>query len=868
MLQQILSFILSLILAINTMIMGVKPFNDGLRIVVPDEWELCVGDSRTLDCVFEDDVTDRSLEWSVSPADIASVDEWGRVTALGIGEATVTAKGSGGLKDSVTLNVVASPTLSGETAEKVDYLGTAVKEVNNLQKIVTRYATGSKQIPDFITSVKDYADYQTAVTNDGAVWEITDYGVKRTFGKAATGRDVIQRFMGDRYFYSKDTSAPNVLAIFPDGSCGIWTLMAAGVTHIEMQKMSGSEKAAEMSAVSQENISRRGMMDCAYLSGGTWRSYESDNDGLWTSMYGAGELMRYAVLKNDPLAKRSDVAAARKAAYLSSEAVLMLSYISARTGTVDAFVRQLANGSITGGASEHRYTAQALLEGGNASVFVPGQSPAQQFASAERMLKITGSASMIKDEQLMAPFYPDDWADSSANPGASYAKQTRNLEGFIARTYSLKQEGNGTWGNIYWSMNGDGTATGVSSIPQNDEDYILNGENLRGATVDASGEIPDRLWNDLIGSGYTISDVIYKGDTSADEFIGHMFIYKLMYDILGPEDAELKALIVNAVDNIAQHFADNGYQMVDGTGQATTWGKFSRQTFLSGSGLGMAPLHSEVMLSVFKTAAYITGYQKWENEYRLAALDPAYEYIEVMNQYYDRAVAAAAVIVAETLGEDIGAQAIELISSTELCETVFRLLLNYSDEEMAMLGFYLLFQEETDEVLLEQYRSALDQWWISVQYSENPLWYYIFQLAHPDEELTDAYGHNVLETAAWALSRTPVDLRQYSASNANRDDIAEFAVPELGGRNNVLSYNPLKGKVGELDTSDPKAIIKYVIDVCTLEWAVAAPDERSVHKFNNSTYNLDGNYSPNCLEASTIYTLPYWMGVYHNMLSK
>ena len=867
MLEQIISFILALIFMINTLIAGVKPFDDGLRIVVPEDWELCVGESRTLDCVFEDSISDRSLEWSVSPEELAEVDEWGRVTALGTGTVTVTAKGSG-IKDSVTLNVVAQPTLAKTKAEKVDYAGDAVKEVGNYEKIVTRYAPGNKSIPDFITSVKDYADYQTAVTADGSVWEITAYGVKRTARKAATGRDVIQHFMGDRYFYSNDTSAPNVLAVFPDGGNGIWTLMKSGVTHIDMQKMSGSDKAAQMSAITQQNISRHGMVDCAYGSPGNMRSYESDNDGLWTSMYGAGELMRYAVLKNDPLAKRSDVAAARKAAYLSSEAVLMLSYISARTGTTEAYVRQLANGSVTGGANDHRYTSQALLAGGNGSVFVPGQSPAQQFNAANDLLRITGSASKFNDEKLMAPFYPEAWADTSANPGADYAKQTRNLEGFIARTYSLKQEGNGTWGNIYWSMNGDGTATGVSSIPQSDEDYIINGENMRGAVVDASGEIPARLWNDLIGSGYTVSDIIYKGDTSADEFIGHMFIYKLMYDILGPEDAELKRLVVDAVDRIARHFADNGYQMIDGTGQATTWGKFSRQTFLSGSGLGMAPLHCEVMLSIFKTAAYITGYQKWENEYRLAALDPAYEYADVMNQYYERAMATAALVVTEELGSSIGGQVVEMLGKTELCETLFRLLLNYSDEEMAMLGFYLLFQEETDEAILDKYRGALSQWWISIQYSENPLWYYIYQLAYPTEELTDAYGNNILKTAAWSLSRTPFDLTQYGASNANRDDIAVLGIPELGGRNNVLSYNPAKGTIGELDTSDPKAIVKYVIDFCNLEWAVAAPDERTVHKFNNNTYDISGNYSPNCLEASTIYTLPYWMGVYHSMLTE
>ena len=868
MFEKIISFILSLLFMLNTLLVGSLPFSGGLRLLVPEKWELCVGDSRTVDYVFDDDTEDRVLSWSVSPADVAKVDKWGRVTALNTGVATVTATGSHGVKDSVKLNVVAEPTLSAKVKDKVNYLGEAVEEVDNFQKIVTRYANGNKSIPDFVTTAKDYSKCQKAVTADGSVWQITDYGVLRTAKNAPTEKDKQQRFMGDRYFYSHDTSAPNVLAIFPDGGNGIWTLMEAGVTHIDMQKMSGTDKAAEMSRFTQENISRRGMVDAGYNYGGTWYSYESDNDGLWTSMYGAGELMRYAVLKNDPNATPEEIAEAKKTAYLSAEAVLMLSYISARTGTVEAYRRLMANGSVTGDANDHRYTAQALIKGGDYSVYVPGQSPAQQFATAKDLMLFTGKTSLLANDKLASPFDASAWSNPAENPGTEYEKQTKSLEGFVARTYSLKQEGHGTWGDIYWQHNGDGTATGVSSIPEGNSDYLLNGENMRGAVVDASGEIPARLWDDLIGGGYSVSDVIYKGDTSGDELIGHMFIYKLMYDILGEEDEELRLLIVNAIDNIAQHISDNGYQLVDGTGQGTTWGKYDRQTFLSGGGLAMAPLHAEVLLCIFKTAAYITGYEKWENEYRLAALDPAYEYAEVMNQYFDRAIATAALVVNEALGSEIGGPVFENIDGTDLAEILFRLLLNYSDEEMAMLGFYLLFQTETDTELLGTYRSALSQWWKSIQYSENPLWYYIYQLAYPKLDRTDAYGNRIVNTAAWALSRTPIDLINWSASNPNRDDVAVFSVPELGGRDNVLSYDKSSGTLGELNTDDAASILKFIVQVCNLDWAVAAPDERSIHKFNNNTFDIDGHHETNRSEASTQFTLPYWLGRYHGMLAE
>ena len=42
------------------------------------------------------------------------------------------------------------------------------------------------------------------------------------------------------------------------------------------------------------------------------------------------------------------------------------------------------------------------------------------------------------------------------------------------------------------------------------------------------------------------------------------------------------------------------------------------------------------------------------------------------------------------------------------------------------------------------------------------------------ETKKDYYGNNLVETAAWALSRHPIDTRRYGASNSKRDDIAEI----------------------------------------------------------------------------------------------
>ncbi len=286
-----------------------------LRLIVPENWEMDIGDSRTVDYAIQG-TEKRMLTWTAEPADVAKVDKWGRVTALKEGKAEITATTEEGLTDTITLNVVTEPTMIANKAEKVDYTLGAVKEGDNLQKVVTRYELDDKTVPANVKDKKNYEKAQTATTKDGAVWTITEYGVLRVDEKATNERDKEQRFMGDRYFYAADTGEGKVLAIFADGENGIWTVMEEGYSHIEMLDIDGTEKAEMLNEQTWKYVARRGMVSDAYLIDGEWKPEESDNDGLWTSMYAGGELMRYATLKNDPNATAEEIEDARKTATL------------------------------------------------------------------------------------------------------------------------------------------------------------------------------------------------------------------------------------------------------------------------------------------------------------------------------------------------------------------------------------------------------------------------------------------------------------------------------------------------------------------------------------------------------------------------
>jgi len=51
----------------------------------------------------------------------------------------------------------------------------------------------------------------------------------------------------------------------------------------------------------------------------------------------------------------------------------------------------------------------------------------------------------------------------------------------------------------------------------------------------------------------------------------------------------------------------------------------------------------------------------------------------------------------------------------------------------------------------------MNAYWHSISKSENPLWYFIYQLSSPDKALNDSYGHDLREISAWQLSRHMID---------------------------------------------------------------------------------------------------------------
>ena len=278
----------------------------------------------------------------------------------------------------------------------------------------------------------------------------------------------------------------------------------------------------------------------------------------------------------------------------------------------------------------------------------------------------------------------------------------------------------------------------------------------------------------------------WKADTSSDEIVGHFFIFGIAYDLL--RDEPLKRRIAQTCQRVIDHILDHGYYLVDLDGKPTRWG------FWSPEALKVNPderaLNSLQLLSFLKTAAHITGAARYATEYQKVAWD--LKYADMLTHVDE--------------------------SRTEM---------NYSDEELAMLPYYGVFQYEKDPALLKAYRSGLDAWWKNIQREANPLWTFIYLTGQPEARVD-------LPAAVRTLYRMPMDTIGWTVKNSHRQDIVWAASRDRFGHREALTLLP--------------------------------PDERPAMKWNGNPFVVDGGGGGHGEDDGAAFLLPYWMGRWHKFI--
>ena len=281
--------------------------------------------------------------------------------------------------------------------------------------------------------------------------------------------------------------------------------------------------------------------------------------------------------------------------------------------------------------------------------------------------------------------------------------------------------------------------------------------------------------------------VRWKSDTSSDEIVGHFLLFSVAFDLL--PNSPLRAEIASTTRRLMDHILSHGYYLIDRSGKPTTWGKWAPEYFASAKGRPDSPLNALELLSFLLTTRHITGDPKYAREYDKAARQMAYAPLTTRYQ--------------------------------ELAEEI-----NYSDEELAMLSFYLLFRYENNPELLPTYRTALDGWWRNIERERNPLWNLIY--LHSQFGVKD--GDKRLAAARRTLEEIPLDQVNWTINNTGRRDL------EWDGTHD--RFNALQSKT----------------------WL--SPAERPIMKWNGNPFAINGGDAGATEDDGTTYLLPYWLGRY------
>lgn len=242
----------------------------------------------------------------------------------------------------------------------------------------------------------------------------------------------------------------------------------------------------------------------------------------------------------------------------------------------------------------------------------------------------------------------------------------------------------------------------------------------------------------------------WKGDTSSDEFVGHVFGLSLFYDLVA--DEQDKQETAEAFGDMLGYIVDNGYQLMDVDGKPTTHGHFDPQWMEEdlGAMFGDAGLNSAMILGGLKAAYHMTGEQRF-----LDAFD------ELVNEHDYK----------------------DYVSRIEEINTAWHT--NHDSEEMSFLAMFTLIRYEEDPDLLKQWLHGLDYLWEVQRPERNPEFNFMYAAMAKSDEYD-------LDMAIETLQKLPFDLVIWGVDNSHRLDLDIDPRPDRAGNIQnkfVLPYN-------------------------------------------------------------------------------
>ncbi len=227
---------------------------------------------------------------------------------------------------------------------------------------------------------------------------------------------------------------------------------------------------------------------------------------------------------------------------------------------------------------------------------------------------------------------------------------------------------------------------------------------------------------------------LWKGDTSSDELVGHLFGYYCYYELVAGEKE--KERVAAHFSQIMDHLIRNDFNLIGADGRHTKWGVWSPGNLNHDP--EWAPeraLNSLEILSCLKFAYHITGKKTYQEAYLKLIQEEGYlENARMLNH------------------------------PNPAFETYF-------DIYLALYVFAPLLSCEEDPLLLKEYQQLFKQWFEKHKETKSPFINFTYNWL--------AGGLDELDHSIFFLKDAPLDLVDWQMDNGRREDLQLVREPIL-----------------------------------------------------------------------------------------
>lgn len=295
----------------------------------------------------------------------------------------------------------------------------------------------------------------------------------------------------------------------------------------------------------------------------------------------------------------------------------------------------------------------------------------------------------------------------------------------------------------------------------------------------------------------------WKGTTSSDEAIGHMFAFGVLAE-LAPSPA-LKDKAIELMDTLMSHLIRHDLYLIDYDGKPTTWGRWNPEYVNARPKMvGDRKLNSSNLIGMLQTAYHFTQKEKYK--------ETAYELIEE-HGYLDNLLFPM---------EKVGPAPEDADDWSKMLSEEW----NHSDDEMYFLGYWGLYRYAFTDSLRTLYHKAILEHWEIERPEKEGLWNIFTAILK-----VDSFD---LSNAIWYLQEYPMDLIDWTTENSHRQDIQRVD-PNFRNQTTVAVLPPGETKIAR-------------------------------HNANRFRLDSNGRGRTE-YSAGDIWLLPYWMGRYLEVIS-